>query len=57
MLDGLIDRISEMFRGGEVSVVATGGNAPLIVRYCRRTVPYEPKLLMEGLLHICHRNQ
>lgn len=35
MLDGIIDRIRDEFPDQEVSVVATGGNAPVIVRYCR----------------------
>lgn len=57
MLDGLIDRIHEMFQGEEVNVVATGRNAPMIVRYCRHTIPYEPNLLMEGLWHIYQKNK
>lgn len=56
MLDGLIDRIREMFRGQEVSVVATGGNAPMIVRYCRNSIVYDQNLLMDGLWSIYHRN-
>lgn len=57
MLDGLIDRICEMFRGQEVSVVATGGNAPMIVRYCRNPVIYDQNLLMEGLWTIYQKNK
>lgn len=57
MLDGLIDRICEMFQGEDVNIVATGGNAPMIVRYCRHTIPYEPNLLMEGLWHIYQKNR
>ena len=49
MLDGVIDRIREQFPGREVSVVATGGNAPVIVRYCRNKIVYDKYLLMEGL--------
>ena len=56
MLDGLIDRIREMFRGQEVSVVATGGNAPMIVRYCRNPIVYDQNLLMDGLWNIYHKN-
>ena len=56
MLDGLIDRIREMFNGQEISVVATGGNAPMIVRYCRNSITYEQNLLMEGLWEIYHKN-
>ena len=49
MLDGIIDRIREQFPGKEVSVVATGGNAPVIVRYCRNPIVYDKYLLMDGL--------
>ncbi|MEY8386364.1 type III pantothenate kinase [Oscillospiraceae bacterium 38-13] len=47
MLDGIIDRIREEFPGREISVVATGGNAPVIVRYC----------LMDGLWTIYQKNR
>lgn len=56
MLDGLIDRIRDMFNGQEISVVATGGNAPMIVRYCHNSITYEQNLLMEGLWAIYHKN-
>ena len=32
-----------------LSVVATGGNAPVIVRYCRNKIVYDKYLLMDGL--------
>ena len=57
MLDGIIDRIREQFPGREVSVVATGGNAPVIVRYCRNKIIYDKYLLMEGLWSIYQRNK
>ena len=38
MLDGIIDRIREMLPGEQPTIVATGSNAPVIVRYCRRSV-------------------
>ena len=53
----LIDRIREEFSGQEVSVVATGGNAPVIVKYCRNKIVYDKYLLMEGLLAIYKKNQ
>ena len=56
MLDGIIDRIREEFPGREVSVVATGGNAPVIVRYCRNKVLYDKFLLMDGLWTIYQKN-
>ena len=57
MLDGIIDRIREQFPGREVNVVATGGNAPVIVRYCRNKIVYDKYLLMEGLWSIYQRNK
>ena len=38
MLDGIIDRIREEFPGKTVSMVATGGNAPFIVKFCRNQI-------------------
>ena len=57
MLDGIIDRIREEFPGRELSVVATGGNAPVIVRYCRNKIVYDKYLLMEGLWTIYQKNK
>jgi len=57
MLDGIIDRIREEFAGKEVTVVATGGNAPVIVRYCRNKIIYDKYLLMEGLWTIYQKNK
>lgn len=56
MLDGIIDRIREEFPGREVSVVATGGNAPVILRYCRNRIVYDKYLLMNGLWSIYQKN-
>ncbi len=57
MLDGVIDRIRAEFPGRKVTVVATGGNAPVIVRYCRNEIIYDKHLLMDGLWAIYQRNQ
>jgi len=57
MLDGIIDRIREEFPGKEVTVVATGGNAPVIVRYCRNPIVYDKYLLMNGLWTIYQKNK
>ena len=54
MLDGII--IREEFPGREVSVVATGGNAPVILRYCRNRIVYDKYLLMNGLWSIYQKN-
>ena len=57
MLDGIIDRICEQFPGKEVSVVATGGNAPVIVKYTRNKIIYDKYLLMDGLWTIYQKNK
>ena len=57
MLDGVIDRIRELFPGKEVTVVATGGNAPVIVKYCRNKILYDKYLLMDGLWTIYQKNK
>lgn len=57
MLDGIIDRLKAEFPEKNVTVVATGGSAPLILRYCRNEIIYDKNLLMEGLWSIYHRNK
>ena len=57
MLDGLIDRIREEFPGKTVNIVATGGSAPFIVKFCRNKILYDKTLLMKGLWAIYQRNQ
>ena len=57
MLDGVIDRIRELLPQCETpTIVATGSNAPVIVRYCRNKVLYDKYLLMEGLWDIYQKN-
>ena len=57
MLDGLLDRIRETFPDRVLTAVATGGNAPVILRYCRNRIIYDKYLLMEGLWAIYQRNR
>jgi type III pantothenate kinase len=57
MIDGVLDRIRELFPGKELHVVATGGNAPVIVKYCRSEIVYDKYLLMNGLWAIYQKNQ
>ena len=58
MLDGIIDRIRDMLGEDEhPSIIATGSNAPVIVRYCRNHIVYDKYLLMEGLWNIYQRNK
>lgn len=57
MLDGIIDRIKETLPDENPTIVATGSNAPVIVRYCRNKVLYDKYLLMEGLYRIYEKNR
>ena len=57
MLDGIVDRIRDQFPGKFVTVVATGGNAPVIVKYCRNQIVYDKYLLMDGLWTIYQKNR
>lgn len=56
MIDGVIDRIRGEFPDKALSVVATGGNAPVIVKYCRNEIVYDKYLLMDGLWTIYQKN-
>lgn len=57
MIDGIIDRIKEEFPGKELHAIATGGSAPVIVKYCRNQIVYDKYLLMNGLYAIYQRNK
>ena len=57
MLDGIIDRMKEIIHGENPTIVATGSNAPVIVRYCRNQIIYDKYLLMEGLQLIYLKNR
>lgn len=55
MLDGVIQRVEEKL-GEKAAVVATGGQASDIVRFCKRKITYEPNLRLIGLRMIYNRN-
>ena len=55
MVDGMVDRMEEEL-GQAVTVVATGGNAPRILRYCRREIHYDADLVMTGLYLLYQKN-
>ena len=57
MLDGIIDRIIDTIPDRKAAIVATGSNAPVIVRYCRNEIIYDKYLLMEGLRLIYQKNK
>ena len=57
MIDGIVERIQEQFGDRRLSVVATGGSAPVIVKYCRNPIVYDKYLLMDGLWTIYSKNR
>ena len=55
MLDGLIDRVEKEL-GEKVTVVGTGGLAPVIMRHCTHDIILEDDLLLLGLGVIYAKN-
>jgi pantothenate kinase type III len=51
MLDGIIERMEDEL-GTNAKVIATGGLAHAIIGYCKKSIIYEPNLLLEGLYRI-----
>lgn len=55
-LDGVAERIEEEL-GAPCTVVATGGNAPHIIPFCKRPIIYDEQLLLKGLMIIYEKNR
>lgn len=55
MIDSMIDRI-QAEREPAATVVATGGQAPLILKYCTHHILYDRNLLLNGLYLIHQKN-
>jgi type III pantothenate kinase len=53
--DGMIDRMRKEL-GGDATVVATGGLAPLVVPHCQFVDEHDPWLTLEGLRLVFERN-
>jgi type III pantothenate kinase len=53
--DGMIERMRKEF-GGDATVVATGGLAPLIIPHCQFIDEHDPWLTLEGLRLVFERN-
>lgn len=56
MIDGLCDRINCSLANQINSIVATGGYAENIIRYCNNNISYERNLVLEGLRLIYLKN-
>ena len=58
MIDGLIERIAEEFSAEELTVIATGGLADIIIPFCRcaAKIQYVPTLTLLGLNRIYRLN-
>jgi len=55
MLDSMIERLEEA-TAPAVTVVATGGNAPKILDYCKHKIIFDPDLLLTGLYLLYQKN-
>lgn len=55
MLDGMVERI-EWEMGENLTVIATGGIAGVIIPYCRKKIIYDENLLLRGLYIIYKKN-
>jgi type III pantothenate kinase len=53
--DGMVDRMRKEL-GGNATVIATGGLAPLIVPHCQFVDEHDPWLTLEGLRLVFERN-
>ncbi|MGH3491056.1 MAG: type III pantothenate kinase, partial [Actinopolymorphaceae bacterium] len=58
-VDGLVDRmVAELgLTLADVTVVATGGLAPLVIEQCRTVDHHEPWLTLHGLRLVYERNR
>ncbi len=56
MIDGMIDKI-EAELGDQCSIVATGGMAKSIIKYCTHEITVQDDLIMQGLKLIYDRNK
>ena len=61
MIDGLLDRVAEEMAApdgspSDLTVIATGPDAELVIPYCRHKISFEPALVMAGLKKLYERN-
>lgn len=55
-IDGMLKRIEEEM-GSQATVIATGGLAPLVTRYCERKILVDQDLLLRGLMYLYEKNK
>ncbi len=55
MIDGMIARLEDE-SAPAATVVATGGSAPDILKYCKRSIIYDADLLLDGLYLVYQKN-
>ena len=55
MVDGMIERINEEV-GEELNVYATGGSAPIIIKYCKHKITLDENLVLKGLNILYKKN-
>ena len=56
MIDGMVERFEEEL-GEKAQVVATGGLAEAVYRYCRHEIIHDPHLILRGLGIIYEKNK
>ncbi len=56
MIDGMVDKIKLELNKPNLSVIATGGLAKLIIPLCKNEIKLYPELILEGLISIYYKN-
>ena len=56
MIDGIIERVSQEL-GEKPTVVATGGLAPNITKYCKSDIICDGELILKGLRILYNKNK
>ncbi|MDR0490187.1 MAG: type III pantothenate kinase [Oscillospiraceae bacterium] len=56
MIDGMTQRFEEDL-GEQANIVATGGLAEAVYRYCKREIVHDPNLILRGLWIIYQKNK
>lgn len=56
MIDSMVERFEQACGEQAKTIVATGGNAPLILPHCKRSILHDPTLLQDGLYRLYLKN-